>query len=114
LQALFMDLEERVRGSPAENVVLKYREQLEPELQRALLAKSSSIDLNVFIPLLREFMTEQLCTDTWPADASLKEYLTYASEVDLEALDWFVNLPDGLELRHAYATYHIVKNGGIV
>jgi hypothetical protein len=48
--------------------------------------------------------------DGWAAGAGLKEYMGYSSEADLDDLTWFVDpaiLPDELELRHAYALYHL-------
>lgn len=70
LQSLFLALESKRDaakeggGDPLDKVALKYREAL-PE---ALLATVRSaitlgeIDCGVFVPLLREFASEQLCT----------------------------------------------------
>jgi hypothetical protein len=70
LQSLFLALESKrdaVKeggGDPLDKVALKYREPL-PDAAAAILRSSiavGAIDLGIFIPLLREFANEQLCT----------------------------------------------------
>lgn len=100
-------------GSGAlQQVALKYRDPLPESMLstvRGALALGA-IDCAVFVPLLREFASEQLCTDGWAADESLKGYLGYSSEQDLEELTWFIDseiLPDSLQLRHTFALYQL-------
>lgn len=46
---------------------------------------------------------------TWPGQADLKEYLLYSAP-ELEESLWFTTaIPDGLQLRHAYALYHLLR-----
>jgi hypothetical protein len=69
LQALFLALESKRDssqggGDPLDKVALKYREALPEHVLSVLRAAIAvgDIDRGVFIPLLREFATEQLCT----------------------------------------------------
>lgn len=70
LQSLFLALESKRDatkeggGDPLHQVALKYREPL-PESVRITVCSAlamGDIDCGVFIPLLREFASEQLCT----------------------------------------------------
>lgn len=74
----------------------------------ASAAAGSSVD--ELVSALRAFATEQLSSGgTWPAEASLKEYLCYSAP-DLEDLDWYADtVPDDLQLRHTYHVYHLLK-----
>ncbi|CAE7238243.1 RNF213 [Symbiodinium microadriaticum] len=108
LQSIYLNLEERGGEDPLSTVALAYRELLPGHLETALKQNSGIIDIFVFLPILREFCSEQLAQDTWPPEANLKEYMEYSSEVDLDLLDWFAAVPDELELRHAYWTYRIL------
>lgn len=89
-------------------IALRYREELEPELEKQIIAICPQIDSSIFLPALREFATEQLCTPAWPAEASLKEYMCYGSEQELDSFAWFRNIPDELVLKHTYCTYRTI------
>lgn len=110
LQSLYLSLEERGGEDPLGAVALAYKETLPPELESELQQNTGAIDGFVFLPILREFCCEQLSADTWPQEANLKEYIGYSSEVDLDDLDWYAAVPDGLELRHAYWTYKLLSS----
>lgn len=62
LQTLYLALEERMHGSPLEKVLLRYREPLEPALLSRLQTAKKQIDREVLIPVLRDFMVDQLST----------------------------------------------------
>ena len=52
----------------------------------------------------------QLVEARWPADASLKQYLAFSSDADLEEAEWYVQaFPEALELRHALSTYLLLQ-----
>ena len=74
---------------------------------------SAGMGVGEFASALRAFATEQLSAGgAWPAEASLKEYLCYSAP-ELEDEDWFEEcVPDDLQLRHAYHTYHLLKGVG--
>eukprot|EP00602_Paraphysomonas_sp_CaronLab_P009208 CAMPEP_0185034388 /NCGR_PEP_ID=MMETSP1103-20130426/24249_1 /TAXON_ID=36769 /ORGANISM="Paraphysomonas bandaiensis, Strain Caron Lab Isolate" /LENGTH=1107 /DNA_ID=CAMNT_0027571029 /DNA_START=1161 /DNA_END=4484 /DNA_ORIENTATION=+ len=112
LQSLYVSLESQGDDDPLSTVALAYRaplpEDMLLELQR--VTSTGAIDTFVFLPILREFCTEQLSSAAWSEDAVLKEYLTYSSEVDLESLSWFENVPDSLMLKHAYWTYRTISD----
>lgn len=110
LQSLYLSLEERSGDDPLGAVALAYRDNLPAHVEADLKQNSATIDCFVFLPILREFCSEQLASDTWPPAANLKEYIGYSSEVDLDSLDWFRVVPDELELRHAYWTYRLLAN----
>jgi hypothetical protein len=110
LQALYLALEERSGDDPLGAVALAYRDQLPPHVEAALRQGAAAIDTFLFLPILREFCSEQLAAASWPQEANLKVYMGYSSEVDLDALDWFAAVPDELELRHAYWTYRLLAS----
>ena len=52
---------------------------------------------------MHDFLSKQI--EDCDPEAEMKEYLTYASAIDLEELEWFEHLPDTLQVRQALATY---------
>ena len=103
LQCLFVALEE---GTPdaLENVHPKYKEPLPPGLDERLGA-DVQLRRAVLMPVLHEFVTTQLVDGSWPADANLKQYLTF-TDPDLEDADWYVDaFPEELTLCHAVALH---------
>ena len=65
--------------------------------------------LSVLLPVVYEFMTSQLVDGSWPADASLKQYLTF-TEPDLDDAEWYTEaFPDDLMLCHATAVYELLS-----
>ena len=101
LQSLFVALEE---GTPdaLENIHPKYRDPLPTAIEERLKV-DVRIRRSVLLPVLHEFMTSQLVTGSWPADANLKQYLTF-TDPDLEDASWYVDaFPEELFLSHAAA-----------
>jgi len=110
LQSLFVALEE---GTPdaLEAVHPKYREPLPAGLDATLRA-DVRLRRSVLLPVLHEFMTGQLVDGTWPADASLKQYLTF-TDPDLEDADWYAEaFPEDLTLSHAIALHDALTDAG--
>lgn len=70
LQSLFLSLEDKREasksggGDPLGQVALKYREPLTESMLQSIRGAIAlkEIDVGVFVPLLREFATEQLCS----------------------------------------------------
>ena len=109
LRSLLLALQERATGNPLDNVMMKYREELPAELRSLLLQAIPRFNLREIVPDLRDFAVDQLCGPKWPADASLKEYLTFSSAHDLDECPWFMEyFPDGLQLAHTFAVYEIL------
>jgi hypothetical protein len=74
------------------------------------LAAGSQVTL--LVNAVREFSSEQLCSEKWPAEASLKEYLLYSAP-ELEDHAWFrEEMSDDIQLRHAYQLYHFIRSLG--
>ena len=61
------------------------------------------LDLAILLPVMHDFLSKQI--EDCDPEAEMKEYLTYASAIDLEELEWFEHLPDTLQVRQALATY---------
>ena len=58
---------------------------------------------------LHDLLVSQLTEGSWPAEASLYQYLTY-SAIDLEEAEWFVqHFPRELQLRHALKLYELLQ-----
>ena len=103
VQSLFVALEE---GQPdaLERVHPKYREPLPAGLAKMLRA-DVRLRRSVLLPVLHEFLTTQLVEGSWPADASLKQYLTF-TDPDLEDAEWYAGaFPEQLSLCHAVALH---------
>ena len=109
LQSLFVALDEGAPGgSVLDAVSARYREALPPELEAALGA--DALRVGELLPVLHDLMSSQLVEARWPADASLKQYLAFSSDADLEEAEWFVQgFPEALELRHALSTYLLLQ-----
>ena len=106
LQSLFITLEEQTKQSPVDDVVMKYRVPLDDESKKDWSKVAKKLDLNHLLPILRDFLTSQLITDNWSADASLKEYLTYVeSGEDLVDHDWFNTYFPETSLQYSYHIY---------
>ena len=95
-------------GNPLEKVESSYREPLTPSLRQEIRGVHKHFDRTCLLPLLRQFMIEQLCETKWDATSSLKEYLTYmASNVDLDEEEWYTtHFPPTIQLRHTYEFYY--------
>lgn len=103
VQSLFVALEE---GTPdaLEAVHPKYRQPLPVGLEARLRA-DVRLRRPVLLPILHEFLTSQLVDGSWPADANLKQYLTFADS-DLAEADWYeAAFPEELTLCHAVALH---------
>jgi hypothetical protein len=89
-----------------QSVHTKYREPLPPTFEERLKV-DVRLRRSVLMPVLHEFMTSQLVTGSWPADANLKQYLTF-SDPDLDDAEWYAEaFPEELMLCHAVAL-HVV------
>ena len=109
IQSLFVTLEEQTKQSPIDNVVMKYRVPLNNKSEWEKIAQK--LDLNILLPILREFLTTQLTTDNWSAEASLKEYLTYVESGEaLEDHYWFTTHFPDISLQFAYHLYLFLSN----
>ena len=89
LQSLFLALEERVSGSGLDRVALKYRVPLTGEVESSLKKAVHHLNLFVLLPVLRDLLVLQLHDEQWQVGESLKAFLTFATEIDLESEDWF-------------------------
>lgn len=113
VQSLYAGLQARSDGQDANTlafIALKYRDELEDDVRDQLRGKLEHVPRELFMSVLHDFASDQLRVDTWPPDANLKEYLTYSSEHDLERMDWFVDLPSALQLRHIYELYQVLAS----
>lgn len=110
LRALLQALELWLLGDPLDAVVLRYKESFEgvvsDEDLRAVAAAEGS---TVLMAGLFDVLTEQLCRDTWPANACLKEYVGYRDE-DICNLLAYEIFPDVLCLCHAHAVYKFIQS----
>jgi len=108
LQSFYVELEEKMYGSPLDKVEDCYREFFTEEETKIVKENAKYFDLQVLIPILRQFLVEVLCEAKWDVSASLKQYLTFiTASVDLEELEWFnEKLPEFLQLRHTYQFYY--------
>jgi hypothetical protein len=111
IQSLFMSLEEKMFGNPLDGVAQSYRENLSDQLLNDLRKSAKHLNLTELIPVMRDFMIQQLCETKWPTDANLKEYLTYvATDVLIEEQDWYEHFPEALQLQHTYQTFTFLSS----
>ena len=74
--------------------------------------KVSLLDCTMLIPIFHDFLSN-LIEDCDP-EAPLKTYLTYAAEIDLDGLEWFVDhFPDHLQVRHTLAVFNRLQECNI-
>jgi len=108
LQSLYMELEEKMFGSPLEKVEEQYRQPLPDVLKKEIRDVHKLLDRSCLIPLLRQFLIEQLSEAKWDPVSSLKEYLSYmGSSVDLDEEEWYVaHFPAPIQLQHTYDLYY--------
>ena len=62
VQSVYLTLEEMMFGSPLDNVALKYKEELSDNLASQLAKHRSKIDAAVLVPVLHDFLIDQLTT----------------------------------------------------
>ena len=108
LQCLLVALE---AGSASERLPVSplYCEPLPKELEEALAADPRLV-ASELLPIVHDFLRSQLLEGSWPADANLKEFLTYSTEVDVEQWAWFRDdFPESLQLRHSFALYELLR-----
>ena len=102
LQSLFLALEDGAAGVSVEQQVSpRYAEPLPSELEAEL--SEPRLPPSELLPALHDLMRGQLTEASWPAEASLKMYLGFAAEQELEDAEWWPLFPEGLQLRHALA-----------
>ena len=108
LQSLFLALEDGAAGVSVEQQVSpRYAEPLPAELEAEL--SEPRLPPSELLPALHDLMRGQLTEASWPAEASLKQYLGFAAEQELEDAEWWPLFPEGLQLRHALATFRHLK-----
>lgn len=111
LQSLFMSLEEKIFGSPLDNIHSKYRAKLPLAMDAKLRRSLSKFDLKILLPVMRDFMIEQLTSGNWDEKAKLKEYLTYGTEIDLGELEWYnTHFPEDLTLEHSLSAFQLFSD----
>jgi hypothetical protein len=108
-----MFLEERMNGSPLDDVVDQYKKEVPDNLAKDLrtAAAAGNMDLGKLLPVLRDFLTQQLTEyhPGWGLEMSLKELLEYGgSDIDEEEW-WDDHFPDDLEVQHTFYTYELLE-----
>jgi len=109
LQALLIALE---AGSASETLMVspKYCEPLPADVE-SVLKSDATLIVEDLLPVVHDFLKSQLLEGSWPPEASLKDFLTYSTEADVEQWPWFRDaFPSTLELRHAYALYELLRD----
>jgi len=97
------------------NVRPKYR-QLLGEKQKSvltMLCQQKKLDLDVLLPLMKEFVTSQLREDQTAASRSIKETIGFceAGDQNLSDLVWFKTFfPDDLLMSHAMDAYQTLES----
>jgi len=74
LLSLFLALEQRMQGSPLDNVPERYRGKLPPDVVAQVIKAMHLIDATFLHTLCRDLLVNQLVEGSFPADAPLKEY----------------------------------------
>eukprot|EP00054_Salpingoeca_dolichothecata_P023705 m.158988 g.158988 ORF g.158988 m.158988 type:complete len:128 (+) comp24776_c1_seq2:55-438(+) len=108
----FMSLEERMHGSALDKVSLKFKEPLTGEDNVRLRDYLPKVDVKILVPIVRDFVVQQLTSDAWPGDGDFKMYVEMSTEVDIEELEWWVNFPS-FQLKHAFAVFEVLREAGM-
>ena len=125
LQGLFLGLEERAGKSDLDFVHSDYRMALSSALEAALSAAMSATDCSPAVPFLRDLLTAMRGADTaksclayllfvvaqarFPASDGLKLYMADLTEEEIEDSAWYTELPDDLQVGHAYALFKFLS-----
>jgi hypothetical protein len=110
LQSLYLSLEEQMKGSSLDGVLMCYRTPLSDDLSAHLRSISHALDLPVLIPIIRDFLTNQLTVDVCKPADNLKTFLTYTSSgEDLVDFEWYNEFfPSSLSVQHTYHLYYFL------
>jgi hypothetical protein len=99
-----------MHGSPLDNVHHKYREALPCELDEQLNKAAAELVLPILLPILRDFLLDQLVEGKWDENASLKEWLGYC-DPEIPEADWYDDhFPDLLQLKHSLSTFQLLQS----
>jgi hypothetical protein len=95
---------------PFSSVRPKYRAALDEKSKEHLIELSNFMDLTVFVPLLKEYMIEQLGEDFQSEDSSMKAIVGFLcveeSDQYLSDLPWFTShFPDSLRMKNCMDVY---------
>jgi len=113
LQALYVNLEEKLYGDPVEDVLEVFCDPLSSDEEATLRLAAENLRLDVVLPVFRTFLLQQLTSSGLEPHCNLKEYLEYASEqsadLSFEDEDWWIHFPDSLALRCAKSTFRLLQ-----
>jgi len=108
LAGFFTLIEEAKNGSPLDAVCERYKLVLPSGVEADLRVKASTMNLDVLLPILKDLLVSRLVEETFPAEASLAEYLEYSTDLDLSSFAWFTEgFPQSLTLAYAYNTWRV-------
>lgn len=97
------------------NIRPKYRQSLPPPAARGLTTLASRLDLDLLLPLMKEFITGQLCEDHIGAAVTIKSVIAYLQAGDDALVDfpWFEQIfPEDILMCCALHTYETLEAAG--
>ena len=74
-----------------------------------MLREAAGLEVDFLLSCLSDLMQRLEAPELSPG-GQLKEYMTYVTEVDVEAKAWWPHVPDDLELQHTYQLYALLSD----
>eukprot|EP01130_Rhizamoeba_saxonica_P005883 TRINITY_DN2328_c0_g2_i1.p1 TRINITY_DN2328_c0_g2~~TRINITY_DN2328_c0_g2_i1.p1 ORF type:complete len:3185 (-),score=755.13 TRINITY_DN2328_c0_g2_i1:18-8699(-) len=111
LVALWEFLEEQLSSDPFDNVVPKYRIDLEPEMEEDLRNCIKDIDIPTVCAVLKNLLLNQMNAEHNSASIPISSFIMYSTTPEdtyLYQLSWFSNFPESMETKHMLETYRFL------
>jgi len=109
--SLWEFLEDQLNADPFEKVLPKYRSELDEYLERDLIETAQHLDLEVFLPIMKEMILDYFCEGMGNIGAKIKlkdtmSHVLIEGDVYLGTKEWFkLFFPAHIECSHTLAVY---------
>jgi hypothetical protein len=114
IDALWKLLRDLTVVDPFSVVHAKYKAALDEKSAQALATVCDRLDTKMLVPMLKEFITDQLQEEHIGSDASIKVTIGYlmAGDVYLFNLPWFAtHFPENLTMRNILEVWRVIDRG---
>lgn len=74
-----------------------------------MLRDAADLEVDVLLSCLNDLLQRMAAAELPPGE-ELKEYMTYVTEIDVEAKPWWPLVPATLKLEHTHALYVLLSD----
>eukprot|EP00455_Lapot_gusevi_P008910 TRINITY_DN1393_c0_g1_i11.p1 TRINITY_DN1393_c0_g1~~TRINITY_DN1393_c0_g1_i11.p1 ORF type:complete len:543 (+),score=276.56 TRINITY_DN1393_c0_g1_i11:197-1630(+) len=118
IESLYNALRDHITVDPFANVRPKYREPIDEKTAENLVnvVKSNQLDLNILLPILKNFITSNLSEDLLSSQQPIKHVIGYleANDTYLVDMPWFANFPEDLLMCNVVEVFNTLRNAQAV